>query len=960
MPVPVSALVGSLQAVVRWGLLLLGFAGLVAALVFLVRWLTRRWQARANTLAAQLDSGLAALDHTVAHLRTEADTYPPDTPDPYGPLVEQLVTTLARIERDHTSLHDGLAAVRAEAIALPDASWAKVGYWLWREPRHRWRQRNALTRLVQELASPRAQAEAAGALLKELRSQPLETSMRVRALYELVETSQHTVGSLQAAGVQGTPLEAADAALKTYRKTLQTLPVYLFAGTESQIVRRARPSDIADAWGTVAALAPAIEQTAEQAGAWQQAYEQAEKALESMCQTVAQTRARFAEIPDALDVTELAEAWKQTEADAEALVACYEAPTTEDLAAVERIATTTEAASALAARLSALDDRQATLKTGLARNEEALTQIEQQLRQLADAGRYPLDRVPLQVVADQLHQQARKIGGPQQRRTPAQLEAALSAAEELAHRAQDLATRVAEIREQRRRLIELLDQQAAAPQVDWMTWARDLHERTHLYAADNWFSSDGLDAAHAVDALQKPNEGLRVHGIVADAERLAERHKLWMPARVDDPLAPQELERRINELTALFAETERFQDRLDQITQRFQVCQEAEEAAKSDLATVYGALDRLDIVAADVLPPALAKEENHWTRIRERLDEGYELELALGNPGLGTVHEKAARVTRWIEASRHVLTDWQKVLTAELATTSKALNEDLDKLMAIAPLGDEPAVVQAREAAESQVDAPKERRRLGGRMQGRSQQPEVRDPSASKAALVGAQLAREVADQLRTLAHLDRTLAALRSEVLVPLAEPVAQWRDGEQRSETAFEDLQRLETASARLWPPLSCDTATVKARFDLADQARDSLYQDGTTVSQVLATVTALTEHYNQIVTMVEQRDAAYHAQRLALDATLDQLERWCAQLERYRDEHAGDDAIAAAIRARLDEIEAGWTQLQIRYEQAPDLVPGEEAQRTLNDLWRQAHRVLPLGPGLDVLTAEEVEGR
>ena len=124
----------------------------------------------------------------------------------------------------------------------------------------------------------------------------------------------------------------------------------------------------------------------------------------------------------------------------------------------------------------------------------------------------------------------------------------------------------------------------------------------------------GLDVLR----LPAPDRAFRV---------LAERRDRWVPAHVDEPLPHDRLEEQIAALAVLFADIEAFQDRLDKITLRFQQCQEAEERAKSDLATVYGAVDRLDMAAADVLPPALAGEDNHWSKSRVKLDEGYREEL---------------------------------------------------------------------------------------------------------------------------------------------------------------------------------------------------------------------------------------------------------------------------------------------------------------------------------------------
>ena len=970
MPGSEWTILDPVQNVLRWGVTGLGIVSFIVVVGVLLRMLARRWKARAEILDQQMDRGLASLHHSLGQLRSEAATYPPDIAAPYGPIVQQLQTAIAGIEATYQTLTDQITNLGSHPLQLPERAWARIAYWFWHEPRHWWHQRATLGNLTGQLDPPRTKATSAKSLLRELRRQPLDTAERAREVYELVDTAQHTAGLLQTSGVHGTSLDAAAAALKTYRKAFNALPIYLFACTESQIIRRAQPAEIAEAWLTVDALDGEIRASAGQVAAWYAAYTLAEQELKTMCHCVAAATGRIQEIPDAVDISNLAASWHQTSEEAEALVARYGAPSTEDLEGIDEITQITQTANQVIARVASVMALHTALESKLAENAEMLRQIDQELRQLANAGRYPLDRVPMQVVLDQLTQRAAAISGARRmgpsrtrplpgaaapqcgspprtrpRRTPAQLEADLAAAQMLQQQTQTLVTQVAEARERRRHLIELLDQQAEKPQVDWMGWANDLHQRIDPYAEANWLSGD-VPTEHRAgkpkgSAKAPAGADLHVRTIAHDASQLAERQAHWLPTHVNEPLVPDELEKRTTELTALFANIEAFQDRLDKITQRFELCQQVEERAKSDLATVYGAVDRLDIVTADVLPPALASEDNHWTRIREQLDLGYEIELALANPGIGTVHETAQRVDTWIQATHKILLDWQKALVRETHSAVATLSADLDDLASVAPLDDEAAVEQGREVAQDQA----------GRAQTRK--------GPHRHAGLSAELAGDIADLLRTLAHVDQTLATLNTDIIAPLTGPVRIWREAEQTAESAIDALQRLEAESANLWPPISCDMAQVKEEFDRADHIRDSLYRDGKTVAQVLETIATLTESYTSIVTMAEQREAAYRAQRPALDATLDRMGRWCAALERHRDQNADDPAIASAIRARLDEIEAGWTQLQVRYDQAEGLVPGEEALRTLNDLWRQARREIPLGPGKDVIAAGEVGG-
>ncbi|MCJ7549773.1 MAG: hypothetical protein MUQ30_08845 [Anaerolineae bacterium] len=969
MPGNELAILDPVQNVLRWGVTGLGIVSLIVAVGALLRLLARRWKTRAESLSQQMDRGLASLHHSLARLKSEAAAYPPGIAAPYGPIVQQLQEVIAGIEMTYQSLTDQVTSLGSHPLELPDLAWARIAYWFWHEPRHWWHQRTALGSLTGQLDPPRTEAASARSLLRDLRKQPLDTAERAREVYELVDTAQHTAGLLQTGGVHGAPLDAEAAALKTYRKAFNALPMYLFACTESQIMRRAQPAEIAEAWTTIDALDAKIRGSSGQVAAWHAAYTLAGQELTTMCHCVAAATGCIQEMPDAVDIADLAASWRQTSEEAEVLEARYGTPTTEDLACIDPITQITQTANQVIADVTSVAALYTALESRMAENAERLGQIDRELRQLANAGRYPLDRVPMQVVLDQLTQRTAAIDGtprprtgpPRTRppRTPAQLDADLAAAQVLQQQAQTLVTQVAEARERRRHLIELLDQQAEKPQVDWLGWANDLSRRIEPYAEANWLSgsipSDHRSGRPSGTAKAAVDADLHVRTIAHDATQLAERQARWLPTHVNEPLVPDELEKRTTELTALFADSEVFQDRLDRISQRFQLCQRVEEKAKSDLATVYGAVDRLDIVTADVLPPTLINEDNNWTQIREQLDLGYEIELALANPGIGTVHETAERVDKWIAATHKILLGWQKALVRETRNAVATLSADLDDLASVAPLDGETAVEQAREIAEDQAGQTRTRKRPH-RDAGRRTSASAGVPAGTPVGL-STQLAGDIADQLRTLAHVDQALATLNTAIIAPLTDPVRIWREAEQTAESTIDALQKLEAESANLWPPISCDAARLREECDRANHIRDNLFQDGKTLAQVLETTTTLMESYTAIITTAEQRETTYRAQRSALDNTLDRMGRWCAALERYRDRNAGDPAIASAIRARLDEIEAGWTQLQVRYGQAPGLVPGEEALRTLTDLWLQARREIPLGPGMDVIAAGEV---
>ncbi|MGC9371658.1 MAG: hypothetical protein ACP5DX_19175, partial [Paracoccaceae bacterium] len=220
-------------------------------------------------------------------------------------------------------------------------------------------------------------------------------------------------------------------------------------------------------------------------------------------------------------------------------------------------------------------------------------------------------------------------------------------------------------------------------------------------------------------------------------------------------------------------------------------------------------------------------------------------------------------------------------------------------------------------------------------------------------------LTAAVAEQLRTLSRLDKAAAVLEADVIDPLTEPIRRWRAAQTASEEALRNLRRLQARSARQWPPVSCDVETVETQAELAGREQKALQRSSSTVADVINRVTDLTQRYERIVAMVDARREAYETLRPQLDALLDRLERWSSDLETYAKHHQADGMVVAAIRARLDEIESAWTQLQVAYDQRRAPLRGPDALRDLENLWRQARRDIPVGAGIHVIPASWIAG-
>lgn len=955
---PASATLLGLQILVA----VLALAALLALVWLLLHWLASRWRDDADALTAEVRATLTTLHSDLAAVRAEAAPYPREIEPPYHALAQHLHTLLDAVATALTLVTRALDTLDAErslsdheplsdrghlarSASEPSASEQPAPEQpapppLFGALRDSHRHRAQLRLLLTQATGQHPSLDEARGLLRDLRRMPLEIAAQARTLLTILDGADRTVATLRDRDVHGERLDSAQGTLQTQRAELAALPPYLLKAKESQISRLAQPAAIARAWQVLSHLDPEVREQASTLECWLGNTTSLDSDLATMRDTVTSADEALARVDPAIDVSDLRARWALARQAAHDLEARCQRPTVEDLDGRTLAHDIVGEAQALIGRLASLEALRTSLVDKLAEGTGLLDEIGRQLRQLGEAGRYPLDRVPFQEELDRLRRQLATVGklSPDRPRAVAQLESSLATAQGIDQHARALTARLAEAREDRRRLIDLLEPSAdrrTAHEVDWFAWAQDLHERTRAYTDATWTATP----------RSGETDDLRVPALLEDAAALRERWRIWVPEHKDDLLDASTLPRRVREIQAVRADTEAFQNRLDAITRRLQQLQRTEEKARADLEATYAALDRLEIVASGVLPDALSEEENHWSALRQHLSQGYDLDVAFATPTSGTVWEKATQVSTWIAACQTTLNDWHRALQRELDVSSGALVAGLDDLAAIAPLTDEPATRDARNALQAWDMA-------------RTRRSEIRrtGPVPDAAAIAG--LSDRIADQLRALAQIDQALTALQTTAIAPLADPVRRWREARQSAEAAYRRLQALELQSARLWPPVSCDTVGVKALLDQAETLQGRLKGEGVTVERATALLEDIVARYNHVVAATGEREATYRGLRPHLDIALDRLDAWSDALGAYQKEHEADPAVVAAIRARLDEMQTATTQLQIEWERADTLIPGEDARRALETLWRQAHRDIPVGAGSNVIPVEWLE--
>ncbi|MGC9522563.1 MAG: hypothetical protein ACP5HG_11865, partial [Anaerolineae bacterium] len=737
-----------IRHVLQWGSTLVGILALVGVLWLTIRWLARRWRTQAGELLKRVRADLSSAEQGLAERHQEAAAYPTRLAPPYRASAQQLHETLDRLTAGLADAQAELSALsplsRATDVELESRSagkaWDRLRDLLWREPQG-WRRRRArLKALDARLETLQSDLSEADELLRDLRGKPLVVAQKARALRATLEVALGVVGDLRTAGIHGEHLSEIADRLQAHEREIESLPAYLFE-SDSHVARQAQPGVIIEVWRTLEARQSAIYEYADRLEGWRQAYAKFGHDLDSADQAVEGVATSLARAHPSVDVTEISAALSELRMRVRELTSRYRSPTPADLERLNEIEHVTREANRLVGRLASLEALRVSLDSKLSESSFLLDEIERQLRQLAEASRYPLDGVPIQAEVDRVRQQITELQRPATAQDPTgaegytqqQLESGLASAQVLYHRAQALGQRASEARENRRRLIELLD--AALPgsgatqgnrsDIDWLTWAHDLHERTSAYAAANW----AVEHQDPASTSAKATDQLRVAALLADAQELKQRQERWIPERIDDLLQPDTLAQRVREVGAVFKDIEALQNRLDGATRMYQRLQRTEEEARSKLESAYGALDRLEVVAASILPEELAKEENHWSEIRAHLKTGYTLGVALRNRESGAVWEKAARVESWVQASHATVEDWRRRLEQELRAAAEALTADLDELAAIAPLDGEPAVEVAREALAALAT------------------PSMPEPPSSHAPII--RLTAAVAEQLR-------------------------------------------------------------------------------------------------------------------------------------------------------------------------------------------------------------------
>ncbi|MBN2205619.1 MAG: hypothetical protein JW767_11415, partial [Thermoleophilia bacterium] len=391
-----------------WGAALLVFLAFLLLVWLLLRWLTRRWHDEADRLAGDVAANVTVLQSDLTAVRDEATPYPREIEPPYHAPAQHLHTVLDAVGTALTIVNHGLVTLEAERSPAPLPLFSPA--LLWAALRDSYRQRAQLRLLLAQAADQRAGLDQARDLLRDLRRTPLDIAAQARALVEILDGADRVVAILRDRGVHGERLDTVQGAMQTQRAELAALPLYLLKAKESQIARLAQPAAITRAWQMLSHLDPAIREHAATLEGWLTACKALDHDLTTMRDAVASADDYIERVDPATDVSDLRTKWRLTRQAAEDFEARARRPEVEDLGDRVLAHDVTEEANALIARLASLEALRQSLVEKLSEDAGRLDELARQLRQLAEAGRYPLDRVPFQVELERLRRQLAAIG----------------------------------------------------------------------------------------------------------------------------------------------------------------------------------------------------------------------------------------------------------------------------------------------------------------------------------------------------------------------------------------------------------------------------------------------------------------------------------------------------------------------------------------------------------------------
>ncbi len=897
------------MSAIETGLLIVPAILLIAVLTWVALYaLAERHARRYRQEAARVRRLLDSADAVLGQYEIATDQYKPDSPEPYGPLAQDVAGRLQQARNDRHQCMAHLAQLEATIPQLPRERMRSIppGSWFYLR---RWIQHlQQIQPVALRAQSLQEQLTRIAGLLDQLRSLPLDIAARVRELFNATDRIARIGQSLKASGARGDSLDATLAQADGFVAALRGLADCFLQPADEIVMQRATQQSTCQAHAVLRAIERPIYKTLRRLQTWQSQYAEARNMIGVMQLEISAAERALREAPPRLDVAGYTFELQQLRQTAQMIDDQQRAADVDALADLSNAATQQAIkARDLATHVMGLCKTYQSIEQAILANTEWLDRIGATMDELARSPVCPVVWDRSAAEQGRLLAWRERIGGLDVSRNAGRLKSDLDNVLELGLQARALEAQVHAVRDWHSQLQALLRSDEARTRADWLQQAAQVQVAASQYAPENWTPTEALATLRA------------------DALALARRERDLAPLFENHPLAETQIQQWIDVLAIYVRERRAMTARLNSIDQILDAIHKQEQSARVLLADTLRALEALNIEAGRLLPdsPGAAR----WAELIEVWQRASRLEELLDQRDTGKVSDKAVTVEAWSRQCLGAVTDLCVALQAECAQARTQLGARIQELTAIAPFDLEGAMQTAQALMKTSDPAQAAPKRQAGRTPAKS-------PPLSN--LV------EQANQIwLVLSELDIAFTELEAQIAAPIEHRSARLRQERQQARQQLRELERLRTQLPNIQPmPVACvDADQLLQDYQQAQASLQDLQQNGRTVRAVVARLDNLIQQHEYIANRSASLMGDLERDILRLNDVWGQFSEWVRALQRYRNQRRHDKLLVLAIDTRFDEIEKRFESIRLRYKGRP--VPVNYAWHELDVLLRDMVR-------------------
>jgi hypothetical protein len=877
---------------------------------------------KAGHLSRDIASRLETARDSTMTVKAEARGYPADMPLPYGSDAQALHVEIDLLDKACEEQAQQLEALQAERLEPPDGIWESFWFPIGREQTY-WQQRLAeLDKLDHHV---RGQVEdrlaTAEKLLKRLRGICLHVAQEAQELRQALDKSAQIAAQLYARNCHGETLDRTARLVGDLQQQLETLPECLFSGSPGRIQRTENEIEISRTWLALQETQKPADVHLQNLSHWLTLHGEFGRNLEEMHAAIQQVTACISKLDPSIDVGELSTAWALVCRERHSLEDLYAALTVEDLSQARRVRQITLAGQGLVRQIEQTKEHHKLLGATLTKNASWLADAKISIITSTLIPTYPLAWGAYGTELADLEERGTHIEPISVPRTPGQIARDLKAAQELNTKARTLRDSVSQACQHRQTLVALLGRPELHPESPLLERASDLYDQMEPYARRNW------------------SRKLSVPSLPQEIAHRTQRWQRWVPANEKTRIPVDDLAKRIAGLELLSGDMRSFQERIEGLDAAWSELQEREFDAYERLAEMGQALERCAALLAsaaysfddtpDSRPSAILKHRKTCSTHFDKLDQ----------KGTGTVSAKSAQAAQWARRCQQDWEAWLASLESAMDDKTSELRQELERLNKIASFDQEPAMrgAQALVALRSSNRT---------HTRGRSPEPKTK---------IVPRLIERTDKLLEDRAQLYQKSDALRARVSAPIAGIALSWAESSRQAAYKLGELAELDDTCKQARVPFSCGCEAIARRLN--DIARDEnrLAKDGHTVQRTHQILVEMHDRYAGILAAIEGDLSRYQEGLERLVEILSDIDQLRDYLDNRRSSYAHDEQLASALRARIDLIDNDLRAANSRRRRRS--ASYDEALDRVERIRERAHAPLPLGPGRQTLSIDEI---